>query len=75
MMPPATNAPPDMTPREPLRGDGITAISHRNTPKSTRVIPKILRGRAVLSNLSAAWRRLRILDALDKQSLIGHTVY
>jgi hypothetical protein len=75
MMPPATKAPPDMTPRGPLRGDGITAISHRSIPKTTRAIPKILRGRAVFSNLTAARRRLCILHALDKQSLIRQTVY
>lgn len=67
----ATNAPPAMTPRAPLRGVGITAIPHRSIPTTTRAIPRILRGRAVLSHLSAPRRRLRILQALDKESPIG----
>jgi hypothetical protein len=49
MIPPATNAPPDMTPRELLRGDGIAAIAHTLIPTATRIVPIILRGRAVFA--------------------------
>src|SRR5277367_6260438 len=68
MMPPATNAPPDMTPRELLRGDGIAAIAHTLMPTATRIVPIVLRGRAVLRSLSAASRRPLIRRRRRKRS-------
>ena len=62
--PPATNAPPTTTPRDRVRGDSIRAITHTLMPTTMRIVPTILRGRAVLRNLSATKRRLRILNPM-----------
>jgi hypothetical protein len=63
IVPPPTNAPPDITPRDDSKGRDrvVAAIAHRSTPIRIKDVPRTLRGSAVLSNLAAARRRLRIL--------------
>ena len=65
VMPLATNAPPAMIPRDRSRGGNNAAIGHAITPSAIRMVPVVLRGRAVLSDLSARPRRLRILNLRD----------
>ncbi len=73
-MPPTTNTPPIITPRDGSNGmRNRSAVTHKRIPNRIRIVPRILRGRAVLSNQAAVRRRLCTSQAPMRRMMICDT--